>query len=173
MIAVRCFRNTPMNHTTLLLASIAICVFSIGAFAADRMADPGPAAFSRQTLLLDQGWRFHLGDIPLNSFPGGQGVSIYGPDFTHSGAKAGYTWGAAARGYNDKTWRQVDLPHDWVVEQPFDESAVKAQGYRKRGIGWYRRVFKLDPSDRGRNIELQFDGVRRIARVFQRIAGTS
>jgi beta-galactosidase len=118
-----------------------------------------PSANGRETLSLDRGWRFHLGDIALDSFPGGQGVSIYGSDFTHSDAKTGYTWGAAARGYDDKTWRQVDLPHDWVVEQPFEQDAVKAQGYRPRGIAWYRRVFKLDPSDRGRNIELQFDGV--------------
>ncbi len=120
----------------------------------------------RQTLTLDQGWRFHLGDIPISSFPGGQGISIYGPDITHSGGKTGYTWGAAARGYNDKTWREVDLPHDWVVEQPFDKSALRAQGYRQRGIGWYRRTFKLDPSDRGKNIELQFDGVATHCTVY-------
>ena len=28
-----------------------------------------------------------------------------------------------------------------------------------RGIGWYRRQFRLDPADRGRHLELQFDGV--------------
>lgn len=120
----------------------------------------------REKLSLDQGWQFHLGDIPLNSFPGGQGITLYGPDFTHSDAKAGHTWGAAARGYDDSGWRRVDLPHDWVVEQPFDENAVKQQGYRPRGIAWYRRTFKLDPSDRGRNIELQFDGVATYCTVY-------
>jgi beta-galactosidase len=121
---------------------------------------PGVAQPLREQLSLDANWRFHLGDIPLVSFPGGgQGASIYGPDFTHNDAKTGCTWGAAARGYDDRTWQLVDLPHDWVVEQPFDEAAVKAQGYRPRGVAWYRRVFKLEPSDRGRNIELQFDGV--------------
>ena len=120
----------------------------------------------REKRSLDQGWRFHLGDIPLNSFPGGQGIALYGSDFTHSDAKAGHTWGAAARGYDDSGWRQVDLPHDWVVEQPFDENAFKQQGYRPRGIGWYRRTFKLDPSDRGRNVELQFDGVATYCTVY-------
>jgi beta-galactosidase len=112
------------------------------------------------------GWRFHLGDIPLNSFPGGEGIRLYGPDITHSGAMAGHAWGAAARGYDDKSWRQVNLPHDWVVEQPFDENAFKQQGYRPRGIAWYRRTFKLDPSDRGKNIELQFDGVATHCTVY-------
>ena len=121
---------------------------------------------SRETLSLDESWKFHLGDIALDSFPGGQGITLYGPDFTHSGAKAGHVWGAAARGYDDKNWQGVNLPHDWVVEQPFDKNAVKQQGYRPRGIGWYRRTFKLEPSDRGKNLELQFDGVATHCTVF-------
>jgi beta-galactosidase len=120
----------------------------------------------RERLSLDANWKFHLGDIPLDSFAGGQGVALYGPDFTHSGAKAGSTWGAAARGFDDSDWRQVNLPHDWAVEQLFDQKAEKQQGYRPRGIGWYRRTFKLDPADRGRNIELQIDGVATHCAVY-------
>jgi beta-galactosidase len=132
----------------------------------DQAADLSIRKSLRETLSLDLGWRFHLGDIPLNSFPGGEGIRLYGPDITHSGAMAGHAWGAAARGYDDKSWRQVNLPHDWVVEQPFDENAFKQQGYRPRGIAWYRRTFKLDPSDRGKNIELQFDGVATHCTVY-------
>jgi beta-galactosidase len=120
----------------------------------------------RERLSLDAGWKFHLGDIPLDSFPGGQGVSLYGADITHSGAKAGHVWGAAARGFDDANWRQVSLPHDWAVEQPFNSKELKQQGYRPRGIGWYRRTFKLDPSDRGKNLELQFDGVATHCTVY-------
>ena len=54
---------------------------------------------------------------------------------------------------------ELDLPHDWAVEGPFDEKENIAQGYRPRGIGWYRRQFQLDPADRGQHLELQFDGV--------------
>jgi beta-galactosidase len=126
-----------------------------------------PAAESaREHLSLDENWRFHLGDIPRDSFPGGQGVNLYAPDITYHGSKAGSVWGAAARGYDDKSWKQVNLPHDWVVEQPFDEKALKQQGYRPRGIGWYRRTFKLSPSDRGKNLELQFDGVATHCTVY-------
>ncbi len=120
----------------------------------------------RQTLSLDEGWRFHLGDIARDSFAGGQGVNLYAPDITYHGAKAGSVWGAAARGYDDKRWKLVDLPHDWVVEQPFDEKALKQQGYRPRGIAWYRRTFKLPASDRGKNIELQFDGIATHSTVY-------
>lgn len=101
-------------------------------FGGEFSASLSAAASPREQLSLDQNWRFHLGDIPLNSFPGGQGVALYGPDFTHSGAKAGSVWGAAARGYDDRNWRQVNLPHDWAVEQVFDPKAEKQQGYRSR-----------------------------------------
>ena len=53
-----------------------------------------------------------------------------------------------------------------MVEQPFDQHAFKQQGYRPRGIAWYRRTFQLDPCDRGRNIELQFDGVATNCTVY-------
>jgi beta-galactosidase len=152
-----------MRHRRLLLlGAIALCLAATNAQSADTAA---PASL-RETLSLDEGWRFHLGDIPHDSFPGGQGVNLYGPDVTYHGAKAGSAWGAAARGYEDSGWKPVNLPHDWVVEQPFDETALKQQGYRPRGIGWYRRTFKLDPADRGRNLELQFDGVATHCTVY-------
>ena len=143
-----------------------IRTFMAGAVAALLATQLAVAQPPRERLSLDANWKFHPGDIPPESFPGGQGITLYGPDFTHSGAKAGHTWGAAARGYDDQGWRSVNLPHDWAVEQPFDPKAVKQQGYRPRGIGWYRRTFKLDPSDRGKNIELQFDGVATHCAVY-------
>jgi beta-galactosidase len=106
----------------------------------------------RETLSLDPGWRFHLGDIPNSSFRANG-------DEAEGGGKGGAAWGAAAPAFDDSQWRKLDLPHDWVVEQPFDAGAVRNQGYRRRGIGWYRRQFKLDPSDRSKHLELQFDGV--------------
>jgi beta-galactosidase len=105
----------------------------------------------RETLSLNKGWKFHLGDIP---FP-----EIKGHRDSYQNAKAGRAWGAAAPGYDDNAWRTVDLPHDWAIESPPDSSANLAQGYRKRGFGWYRRNFKLDPADRGKHLELQFEGI--------------
>jgi beta-galactosidase len=105
----------------------------------------------RETLSLDKGWRFYQGDIP---FP-----EIKGHSITYSSAKAGKAWGAAAPEYDDTDWRLITLPHDWAVENPIDSTANVSQGYRHRGIGWYRRNFKLDPKDRGKYLEIQLDGV--------------
>lgn len=105
----------------------------------------------REVLSFDQGWRFHPGDIPF--------AEIKGHGATYSNAKAGNAPGAAATVYDDTGWRVVDLPHDWAVEGSFDKEENVSQGYRPRGFAWYRKAFKVDPSDRGKNLELQIDGV--------------
>ena len=52
------------------------------------------------------------------------------------------------------TCRTTGLSKDRSIE-----SENPTQGYRPSGIGWYRRHFKLDKSDQGKHLELQFDGV--------------
>jgi beta-galactosidase len=112
----------------------------------------------REVLSLDQGWLFHLGDIP---FP-----KIVEQEATYRNAKAGNASGAAATRYNDGSWRKLDLPHDWAVEGPFDPKENISQGYRPRGIGWYRRYLRVDEADRGRHVELQFDGIATNATIW-------
>ncbi|MCX6910880.1 MAG: beta-galactosidase, partial [Verrucomicrobia bacterium] len=136
-----------MKQKLSILLVAALLGSCLSAFAADA---PKPSAV-RERLSLDRGWRFHLGDVP---FP-----VIQGHSDTYHNAKAGKAWGAAAPEFDDAGWRHLDLPHDWVIEQPFSEKANLSQGYRPRGVGWYRRQFKLDAADRGRHLELQFDGV--------------
>jgi len=156
-----------MTHRpSFLLGPLVLCLAATSPAARAQSADAASPAPLRETLSLDAGWRFHLGDIPPDSFSGGQGVNLYGPDITYHGAKAGSVWGAAARGYDDKSWQVVNLPHDWVVEQPFDPGAIKQQGYRPRGIAWYRRTFRQPACDRGKNIELQFDGIATHCTVY-------
>jgi beta-galactosidase len=102
-------------------------------------------------LSLDRGWLFHEGDIPFPLTTGHQA--------SYNNAKAGSSSGAASPEYDDSSWKRVNLPHDWAVEQPFDKDANISQGYRQRGIGWYRRHFRLDPADHGKHLEIQLDGV--------------
>lgn len=109
-------------------------------------------------LSLDEGWRFHEGDIP---FP-----EIKGHGASYANAKAGRSWGAAAPGYDDSDWRELDLPHDWAVEQPFNPDANLSQGYRDRGYGWYRRTFQVSPEDKGKYFELHFDGIATYSTIW-------
>jgi beta-galactosidase len=77
------------------------------------------------------------------------------------------TAGPAAEGFSDRTWREVHLPHDYVVEGTFDERTQDpAHGYLPKTIGWYRREFDLPASDRGRRLWVDFDGIFRDSRVW-------
>ena len=145
-----------MNHITrsALLPSfliVLLCAIPASADASRPSTAPSAEAFVRERLSLDRGWFFHEGDI---AFP-----VIIGHQQSYNNAKAGSSWGAAAPGFDDSSWRQVDLPHDWAVEQPFDQKANISQGYRARGMGWYRKYFRLDPADHGKHIEVQLDGI--------------
>jgi beta-galactosidase len=123
-------------------------------------APPAPAleASGRETILLDADWRFHRGDIPL--------PKVRGDSPTYESTKAGAARGAAAIKYDDSAWRGLDLPHDFVVEGPFDPDENPAQGYRPKGVAWYRKTLALDPADRGKHLELCFDGVAVNATVW-------
>ena len=125
-----------------------------GAAATQRVAGSGP----RERLSLDQGWRFWPDDIP---FP-----DIRTADQAYDNAKAGNASGAAAKDFDDSQWKFVDLPHDFALEQPYDPAANRAQGYRRRGVGWYRRTLELNPADKGKHLELCFDGVATFATVW-------
>lgn len=120
-----------------------------------------PAAATAQPgerLLLDSGWRFLRGDVVLRK-PRGDAE-------TYASTKAGAAGGAAGRTFDDKAWRTVNLPHDFVVEGPYEADANTAQGYRPKGVAWYRRTLHLDPSDRGKYLELQFDGIATNATIW-------
>ena len=109
-------------------------------------------------LLLDRGWRFHLGDIAM--------PEIRGHGWSYNSAKAGQAQGAAAMQYDDSDWPEITLPHDWAAAMPFEESANVSQGYRRRGFGWYRRALRLDDADRGRYLELQFGAIATNATIW-------
>lgn len=119
-------------------------------------AQAAPSATEKRSL--DRGWKFHDGDIP---FP-----VISGHGNSYNNAKTGKAWGAAAPEFDDSQWRVLDLPHDWAVEQPFEKSANLSQGYRRRGFAWYRCGFLLDSADRGKSLELQFDGISTHCQVW-------
>jgi beta-galactosidase len=130
-----------------------------------------PTVRGRERLLLDFGWRFHLGNADkeiddLNLGGGGQ-------TFAKSGNLA-QTVKAAAASFDDGSWQKVDLPHDWAVQLPFHEdkpliqhgSKPLGRNYPDTSIGWYRKVLEIPATDRGRRLRLEFDGVFRHAMVL-------
>ncbi len=140
------------SRSRYFLASIVLLLLLLVApSVASSQEAPSENPAVRSRLSLDRGWLFHEGDIP---FP-----VITGHQPSYDNAKAGSSSGAASPEYDDSSWKRVNLPHDWAVAQPFDPKANISQGYRQRGMGWYRRYFRLDPSDRGKHLEIQLDGI--------------
>ena len=122
----------------------------------------------REHLLIDTGWRFALGH-PFDTGKDFQNGTSY---FSYL-AKTGYGDGAAAPGFDDRIWRKLNLPHDWAVEQPFNESASFSHGFKAIGrnfpdasVGWYRKSVFIPKGDLGRKISLAFDGVFRNSIVW-------
>lgn len=80
--------------------------------------------------------------------------------------------GAEDPSFNDSGWRNVDLPHDWSIEDlpgppsedqigPFSKKSPGgfAMGYFIGGEGWYRKHFTIDKRDQGKRVMILFDGV--------------
>ncbi len=63
--------------------------------------------------------------------------------------------------YNDRNWQAVNVPHDWSIAGPFDESnATGAAGaFLPAGIGWYRKRIAFPQSAAHRRVFIEFDGV--------------
>jgi beta-galactosidase len=122
----------------------------------------------REHLLMDFDWRFALGHPYDTKKDFGNGVGY----FSYL-AKTGYGDGAAAPGFDDRTWRKLSLPHDWAVELGFDKHASLSHGFKAIGrkfpdasVGWYRKKFTIPASDLGRHISIAFDGVFRNSIVW-------
>ncbi len=88
---------------------------------------------SRSIVNFDKGWRFTLSD----------------PD------------GAFAAQFNDRSWRLLDLPHDWSIEGENLESNPGGPrvGYFPMGTGWYRKTFDVAGYSKGRIYSIEFDGI--------------
>ena len=124
----------------------------------------------RERLSMDFGWRFALGNANDPDKDFGFGKLRREGTF----AKSGRVDGPAAIRFDDSSWKEVTVPHDWAVDLPFVndpilvEHGAKPLGreYPETSIGWYRKEFVLPGSDAGRNISIEFDGIFRNATVF-------
>lgn len=151
--------NVLLRPWIVAACFVATCVTS---FAGNETPVP------RERISFDADWRFAFGHATDTA-----------KDFDHATsyfsyvAKAGYGDGPSAPKFDDRAWRQVDLPHDWAVEAPFARDGSHSHGYKaigrkypERSIGWYRKTFQVPASDLGRRIAIEFDGVYRDSVVW-------
>jgi beta-galactosidase len=63
--------------------------------------------------------------------------------------------------FNDAAWRNINVPHDWSIEGPYDRANTTGRGggFLPSGIGWYRKVFLLNEADAKNKVFIEFDGI--------------
>lgn len=63
--------------------------------------------------------------------------------------------------FDDKSWRKINVPHDWSIECEFDKDATTTGfgGFLPTGIGWYRKQFNIARIDKDKKYWIEFDGV--------------
>ncbi|MDE3099020.1 MAG: DUF4982 domain-containing protein [Verrucomicrobiota bacterium] len=104
----------------------------------------------REKILMDFGWRFHLGDAPgagaqfdypevkdlAKTRPGQVGLegALTAARFDPPAGDFGTDVSFVQPVFDDSDWRQLDLPHDWAVELPFATNAPpNPPGMTERG----------------------------------------
>ena len=86
----------------------------------------------------NENWKFHLGDVS----------------------------GDNAEVFDDSSWENVNLPHDYSIDQEYTAAGEAESGYKLGGIGWYRKSFEVGADLEGKTIRLDFDGVYMDATVW-------
>ena len=124
----------------------------------------------RETIRLDDGWKFAFGNAadPKKDFGCGTEYFNY-----LTKANSIHNEGPYVANFNDSTWQEVKVPHDWVSILPYADVASHSHGYKTVGykypetsVGWYRKTINIPACDLGKHIALQFDGIFRNARVW-------
>jgi beta-galactosidase len=95
--------------------------------------------FSEKPVLIDDHWFFHRGGAQRAEQPE----------------------------FDDASWRVVDLPHDWSIEDlpetpsPFDRDAISQAngGFTTGGTGWYRKKLFIGEDLKEKIITILFEGV--------------
>ncbi|OYP55125.1 beta-galactosidase [Prevotella sp. P5-92] len=124
----------------------------------------------RETIRLDDGWKFAFGNAadPKKDFGCGTEYFNY-----LTKANSIHNEGPYVANFNDSTWQEVKVPHDWVTILPYADVASHSHGYKTVGykypetsVGWYRKTINIPAGDLGKHIALKFDGIFRNARVW-------
>ena len=118
-------------HARLFFCAASLCL-CLGPASHNAPAEEGTPP-GRWVKKFDSDWRFARGDSP----------------------------DAAAPGFDDAAWQELDVPHDWAIAGPFDEEAPASGdgGFLPTGVAWYRKHFGLPGDLGGKKVFVEFDGV--------------
>ena len=69
--------------------------------------------------------------------------------------------------FDDSDFEEVELPHDYSIEQPYNgEIGEGCTGYAVGGLGWYRKKFDLTEDIKDKKVFLNFDGIYNRSNIY-------
>ena len=133
-------KNVFVKDRLRVIAFGAVLAPLLGSSAMATELPHAPSAAPREQIDADFGWRFSTGDPA----------------------------GAEAPTFDDKSWRTINVPHDWSIEGTPDPKNLTGSGggYFPAGVGWYRKTFDAPKAWNSKSVSVEFDGVYRNATVY-------
>ncbi len=174
------FREAPRtSRARIVAAALVVAVLILPAPVA---LPAGTAALrapsGRERILIDEGWRFKKDDAPATTLQRTALLPWLLPTSnafikdpaqrkTRPAGQIGADLPYAQPDFDDRSWRALDLPHDWGIEGPFSPTGSGARGRLPfYGVGWYRKALDIPASDAGQSIFLDVDGAMSYAAVW-------
>lgn len=142
MISNKINRKKYLNNTIQNYYNCIVLIIIMSLMACTSIQHPVPkntVSTTGQSQLFNDNWLFSLGDDPQYN--------------TNS--------------FDDKSWRKLDLPHDWAIEGPFSKKYnARNGGLPVFGAAWYRKHFTLARTDNGKVISVTFEGAMDNSEVY-------
>lgn len=133
----------------------------------------------RERININRDWRYQENDpVGVDSalhyfrlkpylLPCANNFIIFGKKHRRPEGNPGGNIAYVSSDFDDTGWRQLNLPHDWAIEEPFNIDYMGSTGKLPYwGIRWYRKTFELTESDAGKQIYLDIDGAMSYASVW-------
>lgn len=133
----------------------------------------------RERININRDWRYQENDsVGVDSalhyfrlkpylLPCANNFIIFGKKHRRPEGNPGGNIAYVSSDFDDSGWRQLNLPHDWAIEEPFNIDYMGSTGKLPYwGIRWYRKTFELTESDAGKQIYLDIDGAMSYASVW-------
>jgi beta-galactosidase len=162
---------TQFSLRSLLAAAVLASALAAPTVSAQVAASP------RERVSFNANWRFSMGDpaevgdsLTYDNLLANLLANSNFADYVvrpTAGVTPGESVSYVKPGFDDSSWRLLNLPHDWAVEQPFDMKFNAATGRLPYfGTGWYRKTFSVPASDAGKCVFLDVDGAMAYATVW-------
>src|ERR1043166_1608895 len=132
------------RHRTLRLRVIILilsCTAIVFSSRAALLPKNSETSSLRHRTLIDADWRFYPGELASSNQ-------------------------VVASTYDDMSWQQVQLPHDYGLDGKYDPTNSRMRGYLPIDVAWYRKRFSIPKSDEGKSLQLEFGGIFRDSQVW-------